>query len=449
VHLHFGLEGVIAPLLYAASIVAFLLAVFWRPTVALYVLIPLLPVQNVRYRLHEFPLGTSFVDIMLLGALLGILRRREWSLPKLLTGLLAIVAGYTYLALWKGSLTLGLPAPVWVNDIRTSDWKDNLILPFTLFLLTYMAVKDAKRMKILLALMCLSTVALNRNIHDTAGTRDLSSFSYSARAETGGIGSNGLAALEVQFGFFLLALSAFERRKLLKIVYAGVAVFCFYAMMLCFSRGAYVAFLLGWLYFGFVKQRKLLILFCLFLFSWQLIVPNAVRERIFMTYNAQQGELESSAGQRVTLWEDALQVFRVDPVFGTGYDTYRLMHRVDIYTDTHNLYIKLLVELGIVGLILFLLLFWRLYRLGYTLFRSAKDPFLASLGLGLAAWMVCALFVNCFGDRWNYMQISGYLWAIAACVVRAHEITDEEATNLQMVRTDSGRTASAELVSAT
>jgi O-antigen ligase len=429
VHLHFGLEGIIAPLVYVASIVAFFLAVFWRPTVALYVLIPLLPVQTVRYRLHEFPLGASFVDIMLLGALLGILRRREWSLPKPLTGFLAIFAGYTYLALWKGSLTLGLPAPLWVNDIRVSDWKDNLILPFTLFLLTYMAVKDVKRMKILLALMCLSMVAFNRNIHDTAGARDLSSFSYSARAESGGIGSNGLAAIEVQFGFFLLALSTFETRKLLKVAYLAVAVFSFYCMMLCFSRGAYAAFLLGWLYLGFVKQRKLLILFCIFLFTWQIIMPNAVRERIFMTYDAQRGGLESSAETRFTLWEDAMQVFRVDPVFGTGYDTYRLMHRVDIFTDTHNLYVKAMVELGITGLILFLLLFWQLYRLGYTLFRSAKDPFLAALGLGLAAWMVCALLVNCFGDRWNYMQISGYLWAITACVARGHSL-DEAASNL-------------------
>ena len=99
--------------------------------------------------------------------------------------------------------------------------------------------------------------------------------------------------------------------------------------------------------------------------------------------------------------------------------------------------------------ILLLLLFWKLYRLGYTLFRSAKDPFLASLGLGLATWMVCALLVNCFGDRWNYMQISGYMWAIAACVVRGHEITDEETTDPQEVRTRSSTAGSVELVSAT
>jgi hypothetical protein len=38
--------------------------------------------------------------------------------------------------------------------------------------------------------------------------------------------------------------------------------------------------------------------------------------------------------------------------------------------------------------------------------------------LGVFLWMVCAVLTNLFGDRWNYIEISGYLWTAAAMILR-------------------------------
>jgi O-antigen ligase len=95
------------------------------------------------------------------------------------------------------------------------------------------------------------------------------------------------------------------------------------------------------------------------------------------------------------------------------------MHRVGAYEDTHNFFLKVLVETGILGLIVFLWLLIKTFWTGFRLSRRAKDPFRASLGLGLACWVVCAIVANFFGDRWTYLQVGGYMWVVAGLVAHA------------------------------
>lgn len=417
---NFGLEAYIGPCIYVATVIAFFIS-FFRPAVALYVMIPLLPFQTVRYRLHEYPLGHAFIDLMLFASIIGSLRLAHLGFAKPFLRLpLIVTTALSYVSLWKGAAYLALPWPLWFGDERLSNWKNNVVVPLAIFIAVYSAIRTQRQMKILLLLMCLTTAAFNRNVRNTIGSADQSSFSYSERAENGAIGANGLAAFEVQFGFLLLGVAAFDDRWWAKTAYWMLAGFCFYCVMLSYSRGGYVAFLVGWLSLGVIKTRKLLIPWAIFLLTWQALVPNAVRERVLMTYSEDTG-LESSASERITVWQDAKDVIAIDPVFGVGYNTYEFMHRVGPYNDTHNLYMKVMVETGIIGMLVFLMLFWKLGHLGYSTFRMAAYPFTAGLGLGLFLWMLCAVVVNIFGDRWNYIQIVGYLWAAAAMILRGRQ----------------------------
>lgn len=185
-----------------------------------------------------------------------------------------------------------------------------------------------------------------------------------------------------------------------------------------------MGFMIGILFLGIVRERKLLILLVILLLAWQILVPTAVTERIFMTYD--EGQIESSAGERVTIWEDAIRLVPQHFIFGTGFDTYEFMGRVEEYKDTHNIYLKVLVETGIVGLGLFLALLWKSFRMSFRLFRFADDPLFRALGLGTAVYLVCAFIVNFFGDRWMYLQVNGYLWTFLGLVVRAQALTDKQ-----------------------
>jgi O-antigen ligase len=239
-------------------------------------------------------------------------------------------------------------------------------------------------------------------------------------------GVNGVATFEAEFMLFILGLAAFQKRKALKVALWGLFAFSGYCLLFSFSREAYAGIIIGLFFLGLMKQRWVLIALTAFLLSWQSLVPTSVQERVLMTYDKTDQQLDTSAQDRVTIWNDAMVLFDENPAIGAGFDTYQWLHRVSIYTDTHNYFLKVMVEMGVLGLIFFLYLLAKASRLGVQLYRTAKDPFLKSLGLGFTLLMACVFVVNFFGDRWLYIEVNGFLWVMLACVVRGLIIEKEQ-----------------------
>jgi putative inorganic carbon (HCO3(-)) transporter len=192
-----------------------------------------------------------------------------------------------------------------------------------------------------------------------------------------------------------------------------------------FSRGGYLAALVGVLILGILKERKLLIILGIFLLTWQTIVPTAVHQRIDMTQNA-SGELDTSAQTRVELWKESWQSIKESPVLGKGYATFRYGQHAGNLADTHNLFVKVWVETGIVGLAMVLVLLQQMLSLGYRLFRRGNDSLYRGLGLGLLLSTCSAVVANFFGDRWNFIEISGPMWVLVGAGVRAIGLNSPE-----------------------
>lgn len=440
--IHFGLDSNPANsalILYVLGIVALLFsAVFKRPAVGVYFLAPLLPLQTVRYRLHELPLGAQLTDVLLLGIFVGIWRSGHPIFAKTpVTKVFLVFMAFSYLSLWGGALYLGTGFPFWFDDPRLSDWKNYMVI-FLVFFAVLGAIRTPRQVKILLFLMALSLLVLNRTYINTVGSRDLSAFSDQVRDDgiMGYCGPNGVAAFEAQIGAFLLALFCVHRKPLYRIGYLAALGTCLYSLMLTLSRGGYMAFLAAATFIGILRNRKILLVLVLFLATWQLIVPGAVRDRIFMTQEG--GELDHSAQVRVDLWHDAFDMLKTDPVFGTGIFTYYYSTHLGDYRDTHNVYVKVLLETGAVGLFLYLTIFRRMFSIGFALFGTSEEgDFSAGLGFGLAALMIAAGVANFFGDRWTYIEITGYTMTIVAVVIRLQTLGgDGESDREKSVTTD-------------
>jgi hypothetical protein len=429
--MNFGLESYIPIVLYISAIACFLLTVFWKPLTGIIYLLPLIPLQTVRYRANNLPLGGSLIGIMLLGVAIGLLRQGRPLFPNTKwTRLIAIYALFTYVSLCLGATYLGQAFP-FPGERRFGTWQEYMIMP-VLLLLTAATTPTKRQMQAIIVVICLSILASDKSFWNTVSDRDFSTYSDDLHQEGGSMGYagiNGLSAFGAQAAAFLLALAAFDRRFWPRTAYYGLAFFSGICVMYSLSRGGYVAVLVGWLFVGIFKQRKLLIPLLLFLFTWTTIVPPAVRERVEMTYDSQTGSLDNSSNTRISLWSNAMDVFKDNMVLGTGFNTYEYMQlnkRTDsvagYYKDTHNYFVKTLIETGIVGAAIFLWLLASLFGEGYSLFRHAHDPFFASLGLGLMAWLVCAIASSLFGDRWSFLQVNGFLWVIAALVLQARSL---------------------------
>ena len=420
VAMHLGFAGFGASLMYFGAIVAVFLSIFWKPQAGLYFLVPLLPMQTARYWLHTYPFGEKLVDVLLLAVLIGVLihEKRPRFVASPLGKVIVLFCVVTYISLWKGAFYLGGPLPLALDDPRFSDWKNYVEMMF-LFWIAAAAIRTPKQMKVVLILMCISVLIVNRSFHGTLAGRDLSQFSYEVRdaGPLGYAGENGMGAFQAQFSVLLIGLVAFANKLKTKVALWCVLATCIYCLLFTFSRGGYLGFLVGLLVLGLLKQRKLLVVLAVILVSWQAIVPNAVRQRVLMTYSAGDG-LDSSAEERVDLWEDAFQVLSHDPVLGTGFDTYKFMGRVGPYQDTHNYYVKILLEMGATGLLLFLFMLGAAATTAWNLFRKATDPFLSALGCSFFAMLLCAAALNFFGDRWSYLQVNGFFWILLGMVAR-------------------------------
>lgn len=434
--MNFGLESYIPYVLYCGAIVALLLSIFWRPIVGLFYLLPLIPLQTVRYRLNDFPLGTSFFGVMLIGIALGLLRTGRPILPKTpWTRFLALFAVFTFGSLCMGSFYLGKPMPL-PGDPRFGNWQQYMIMP-ALLLLTASVLRTKREMQVVVLVICAATLSLDKTFWNEVSGRDFSVYTEELHGEGGGMGyagANGLAAFAAQVTTLLVALAGFEKNKWLRNAYYSLAAFSATCLIYSLSRGGYAAILAGCLVVGLLKQRKMLVLLGIFLLTWTSLVPPAVRQRVDMTYDQQSGTLDNSANTRLSLWSNAMQVFRDNAVLGSGFDTYEYMHlnkRTDgvtgYYADTHNYFVKLLVETGVVGFLLFLWLLGKIVSQGFRLFHRSHDPFFQSLGLGIIGWLICAVVANLFGDRWSFLQVNGYMWVIAGLVCRAQELDKSNA----------------------
>ena len=429
-----GLElhtGLAAPALYAVAIAACLLGLL-RPAISVYFLVLLVPLQTTRYKLHDFPFGSKLVDFLLLSAIIGCLIKGWSFVPSRLNRLLILVGLFCYASLWRGVFFLDCAWPVSPDDLRLQAWKNYMLMPL-MFFVVVMAIREARQIKFVLAAMCASSLYVAQSFFRSVAGRDFSHFSYSVRdaGVLGSAGENGLGALEVELSAVLLALAFCKGLpRYAKIVIWGVLACNTYCILFSFSRGAYVATLVLLFLFGLFKDRRLLVVLVLLAVGWQALAPKAVQERINMTYDDKSGTVDGSAGERLQLWEDAVNLIKSNPLLGTGFDTYEYMGRVGGFTDTHNYYLKVLVETGFPGLFLLLLLLWRFFATGWTLFRSTEEPFLESLGFGFAAMALVVVVVNLFGDRWLYLQVNGYTWILLGCAVRGQLIATEQAREL-------------------
>jgi putative inorganic carbon (HCO3(-)) transporter len=421
--------GVYIPLFfYVTIILTSFLAIFWNPRLSLYLLILIIPLQTTRSKLGVYPFGSEAVDILWFSAFLGLLLQKEpIVLPWRTKALLISLAVVSYFSLWRGWLYLGGDPPIHISDQRFSDWKNYMVMPIIAFIVAW-AMRDKKQLKLVIFLMILATCLVNWSFFRSTSGRDLSHFSYDVRdaGVLGYAGVNGFAAFTAQLIVLLSTLFFFIREKVLRLVLVLIIMVSAYCLLFSFSRGGYLACLLGITYMAVFRRRILLLGVAILILGWQAILPAAVQERIDMTYDASDNQLDPSAGDRVVLWQDAAKLIVHNPIGGAGFDTYRFMQRVGPYGDTHNYYVKVLVEMGLIGFCLLLAILFNMWRLGFQLFRSADDLFLQGLGLGFASLVLCAAAVNIFGDRWTYLQVDGYIWVLFGCVISAKRITDAE-----------------------
>lgn len=398
-----------------------------RPLLGLYYMMPFLPYRTMRDHFLDFPLGSNILTFLVIAVIVGALIHGK-HLPKSKLYLIWFVFGvYLYFSMWIGVGLVNAPLPLWLSDANFVTWKDYMLIPL-IFVAAGLVIEDRKAVRTIVILTAVSLLFIDRSSLFESLSRTWTNFDEDKRGGGPlGYGSNQTAAFLAQFGMFFWGFVQFVKRKKIKLFgYLLVAV-TLGAAMYTFSRAGYLAVLFSVFVLGLLKDRKLLLLLGAFLLTWQAVVPTAVRERVNMTQNS-SGELEASAQERVDLWKDAEKSIARSPIVGDGFATFQLGEHVGDLKDTHNWYVKVMVETGIIGMIMALFLLQQMLAISFRLFRRATDPLYQGLGLGLFLATCASIVANFFGDRWTYIEITGPLWILVAAAIRAMEFSASEPT---------------------
>ncbi len=418
-----GLGHYIPLVAYLGFWVMCLLSLTGRPLLGLYYMMPFLPYRTMRDHFMDYPLGGNMLTILVICVIVGALLHGK-RLPKSKLYMTWIVFGvYLYLSLWIGTALSNAPPPLWLSDINFVTWKDYMLLPL-IFAAAGLVIEDRKAVRTVVIVTAISLLLIDKSAIAESLSRSWGAFDENKR--DGGplaLQANELAAFLAQFGMFFWGFGQFMKRRKVKLLCYGLTAITLFATMYTFSRGAYVAVIFSAFMLAVVKDRKLLVVLAVFLVTWQAIVPVAVKERVTMTETS-SGALDASAQERVDLWEHAEQMFLSSPIVGTGFATFQLEHHVDNLKDTHNWYVKVLVETGIIGGVLALILLFQLLSASFRLFRKGDDPLYRGLGLGLFIALCSCMVANLFGDRWTYVEINGLLWVLTGATVRANQMVE-------------------------
>ncbi len=412
---------------YLGIWVMILVSLGGKPLWGLYYAIPFIPYRTMRNHFIGYPLGGNMLTILVLTVILGALIHGK-RLPKSKLYLTWFIFGiYLYASMWMGAMLGKAPDPSSFTALNFLQWKSYMLIPLV-FVATCLVAEDRKAVRTIIMITAISLFLIDRSFIMETMSRSWGHFDESKRDEGPlAYGSNETAAFFAQFAMFFWGFVQFVKRRKLKLFGYGLIALTLAATMYTFSRGGYLAVLVGVFMLGILKDRKLVVILGIFLLTWQTIVPVPVRERVMMTTDS-SGQLESSAHERVELWQNAEESIIASPIFGNGFGTFQYGQHVDDLRDTHNWYVKVLVETGIIGLIIVLFLLQQMLSLPYRLFRKAEDPLYQGLGLGLLIAMCSCMTANFFGDRWTLLEITGMLWVLFGAAVRANQFMAEGST---------------------
>jgi O-antigen ligase len=197
-------------------------------------------------------------------------------------------------------------------------------------------------------------------------------------------------------------------------------------VVLTLSRGGWLAMVAGHAVFFALTDRRLLVMGVVGLVVAATIayplLPDMVRERIEATLRPGQvvyqgqwaSRVEASAGQRVTLWRVGFEIFQESPLWGRGLESVRILspqygakYGLVQHRPPHNLFVKIIAEMGLIGLTVFSWLALTVLLYGWRLWRSESEE----RGLGAVFMASGAAFATS-----NLFAIVAFKSAVAICI---------------------------------
>lgn len=363
----------------------------------------------ISYFLHitaRFPLlGTIRFDLLLMSMIvIAILIRKKESGA----GRCEIERILWILCLY---ILLSLPFVTWPGSVLATGIKEfSKAIAFYFF--TTSTITTRKRLEIfwVVMILCQSFRILEPvYLHITQGYWGSSTFMGEGQmmdrlggAPTDLINPNGLAIV-ILINIIITHYYCMSATNIAKLLYICSLPIFIYALILTASRTGLIGFVLISI-FIFWQSRRKLVMTAVFITAVALIMINLSdlqQDRFASIGMSDDTRGSATAHERIEGWVGDFQVFLNAPIFGHGLGTsleanYNLRKGI---VRSHNLYLELGQELGIIGLIIFLCFIKQTisannkYRITMK-YEKSNDKLLMPIGNSLHIWLFLSLLTS-------------------------------------------------------
>lgn len=236
---------------------------------------------------------------------------------------------------------------------------------------------------------------------------------YSTLGNPNVFGEYILLALPVSIGLMWV-----NKKPAAKIVYAGISAVMFAALILTFSRGCWIGIMAAAAIFITFAAGKLWGLGLIALPVIPMILPESIINRFSSIGNME----DSSTSYRVYIWMGTLAMIKDFWLSGIGMGQTAFTQVYPFYSyngvvapHSHNLFLQILVESGIAGIVIFLVimcLFLRRIMTGYQIGGKGNSlsTLMTAIAAGVCGFLLQGMFDNCF---YNY-RVMLIFWCVIA-----------------------------------
>ncbi|ADL51860.1 O-antigen ligase family protein [Clostridium cellulovorans] len=230
---------------------------------------------------------------------------------------------------------------------------------------------------------------------------------------------NTLAGYAVLLFFPLFFIMVNEKKKKWKIFYAVELLLLVVNIVLTFSRNSWLALVLG------------ILILCIY-YSWKFLIPLGIGGIIALSISTIRLRLTQFVDPninsgRIKIWTLTLKCFKEHPILGVGAGNYEAVHKSyvarypqydpgeQIY-HTHNVYLKMLSELGIVGFVTYVVGAFFILKKIFTVHNKLSGYYKDLMGGILISFITAYFVINMFDNVMVLPQIMNYFYLFLGIV---------------------------------
>ena len=225
------------------------------------------------------------------------------------------------------------------------------------------------------------------------------------------------------FGQYLALVSIFaivfmlytNRNKQLLLLFI---VFSVFSLIMTLTRSAWIGFFVGIIVLLLITKRsskRLSIFFLMAILIFTVITSLPTFDNLLVNTMDLENVEVSSVASRLLLWGDILSRIYQNPFLGIGLkQSYFLLN-----VEPHNDYLRLLLELGVIGFTLFLWIGFLMVRFAYKIIKyTVPNSFINTLAIAFFCLCTVYLIMSFSDNLLTSLVIQFPIWGLAAILHR-------------------------------